>query len=150
MTAMALHLLKMCVGVESVAQLRALQARRLERLRAAGEAAELRHWTRNVPRRGAEIEGQGSLYWIIKGFVRVRQGIVALERVDDEAALKRCAIVLDPALVETVPRRCRPMQGWRYLEAADAPADGPGGRAADELAGMPPEMVAELRALGLL
>ncbi len=145
---MTVHLLKMCVGVESVAQLRALQARRLERLRAAGEPAELRHWTRNFPRRAAEIEGQGSLYWIIKGCVRARQRILALERVDDEAALKRCAIVLDPAPVETEPRRCRPMQGWRYLEAADAPADRPRGR--DKVAGMPPEMVAELRALGLL
>jgi hypothetical protein len=149
---MTVHLLKMCVGVDSVAELRALQAGRLERLSAAGDAPELHHRTRNFPRRAAEIEGRGSLYWIIKGFVRVRQGIVALERVDDEA-LKRCAIVLDPVLVETVPRRCRPMQGWRYLEAveaADAPADRPCGRAGDEIGGMPPEMVAELRALGLL
>lgn len=144
---MTVHLLKMCVGVDSVAELRALQARRLERLRAGGEPGALRHWTRNFPRRAAEIEGSGSLYWIIKGFVRVRQGIVALERVEAES-LKRCAIVLDPLLVETVPRRCRPMQGWRYLEAADAPPDLPR-RARDEAA-MPPEMAAELRALGLL
>lgn len=147
---MTVHLLKMCVGVDSVEQLRELQAGRLERQAAAGEVPTLRHWTRNFPRRADEIAGQGSLYWIIKGSVRVRQRVLALERNEDAGAIKRCAFVLDPALVETRPRRCRPLQGWRYLEPRDAPPDAPkrGGDRAQ--ARMPAEMVEELRALGLL
>ncbi len=139
----------MCVGVESVERLRQLQAQRLDRQRAAGQNPKLRHLTRNMPRRADEIVGEGSLYWIIKGHIRARQGILALERLDDASALKRCAVVLDSKIVETEPWRARPMQGWRYLQAADAPLDlnrTTGNRAPD----MPPQMMAELRELGLL
>jgi hypothetical protein len=146
---MALHLLKMCVGVDSVARLRELQAQRLDRQRASGQAPELRHLTRNMPRRADEIVGEGSLYWIIKGHIRARQRILRLERLDDATSLKRCAVVLDTKIVETQPRRARPMQGWRYLPAADAPAD----LAHSDFKGapdMPPQMMADLRELGLL
>ena len=146
---MALHLLKMCVGIESVAQLREAQAQRLERQRNAGQEPALRHLTRNMPRRADEIVGEGSLYWIIKGHIRARQRILALERLDETNALKRCAIVLDTKIVETEPWRARPMQGWRYLQETDAPADltrAAGNRAHD----MPPKMIAELRELGLM
>ena len=110
---------------------------------------ELRHVTRNMPRRADEILDGGSLYWIIKGQIRARQRIVSLERLDKANTLKRCAIVLDPKIVETQFQRARPMQGWRYLSDADAPADllrDPGDPAPE----MPPQMVAELRELGLL
>jgi len=44
--------------------------------------------------------------------------------------------------------RWRAFQGWRYLEAADAPRDlGELGKGA---ADMPPKMLEELRELGLL
>ncbi len=146
---MTLHLLKMCVGVDSIDHLRQLQAQRLERQRAAGEPAELRHVTRNMPRRADEILDGGSLYWIIKGQIRARQRIVSLERLDKSNTLKRCAIVLDPRIVETQHQRARPMQGWRYLNSADAPNDAL--RISDDAAPeMPPQMVAELRELGLL
>ena len=146
---MALHLLKMCVGVDSVAMLRERQAARLARLRAAGESAALRHLTRNMPRRADEIAGNGSLYWIIRGHIAARQEIVALARLapGDAGAPKRCAILLGREVVETELRPRRPMQGWRYLEARDAPPDrfrAPGGDA------MPPAMAAELRELGLI
>ena len=144
---MTLHLLKMCVGIDSIDQLRTRQAQRLERLGDAGQPPLLRHWTRNFPRRAAEIEGDGSLYWIIKGHVRARQRITTFERLAGHGVDKRCAIVLDPELIETVPRRCRPMQGWRYLEAADAAADLP--RSGDSATELPAEMLAELRHLGL-
>lgn len=144
---MPLHLLKMCVGVGSVAELRARQAARLERLRAAGEPAVLRHVTRNTPRRAAEIAGRGSLYWAIKGGVRVRQRVVALEPAAGPGERPHCAILLDAELAETEYRRVRPFQGWRYLEARDAPADRAGSYAAAE---PPPGMAAELRELGLI
>ncbi len=146
---MALHLLKMCVGVESIERLRLLQAQRLDRQRAAGQTPELRHLTRNMPRRADEVVGDGSLYWIIKGHIRARQRILALERLDDANALKRCAVVLDSKIVETEPRRARPMQGWRYLEATDAPFDLKRSTV-DHAPEMPPQMMAELRELGLL
>jgi hypothetical protein len=44
------------------------------------------------------------------------------------------------------PRRA--FQGWRYLEAKDAPADRPRHAALDD--NLPPAMARELRALGLL
>ncbi len=143
---MALHMLKMCVGIDSLPQLRARQAERLESRRAAGEPAVLVHLTRNMPRRASEIAGQGSLYWIIKGAICVRQPVVALEPAGDRSGLKRCAILLGPELVETVPRAARPMQGWRYLEAADAPPD----RETYASPHLPPDMEQELRELGLL
>lgn len=146
---MALHLLKMCVGVESIEHLRELQAQRLERQRAAGQAPVLRHLTRNMPRRADEVLDGGSLYWIIKGQIRARQRIVSLDRLDDENALKRCAIVIDSKIVETQLQRARPMQGWRYLSPSDAPGD-LHRAAADGLPEMPPQMMAELRELGLL
>ena len=144
---MALHLVKLCVGIDSVADLRARQAARLARLRAAGESAALRHLTRHMPRRAAEIAGCGSLYWAIKGGIRARQRIVALEELAGADGGKRCAILLDTAVVETEHRRARPFQGWRYLEECDAPPDREGGYGAADL---PPGMAAELRELGLL
>ncbi len=146
---MTVHLLKMCVGIDSIDHLRHRQAERLEAQRAAGQTAKLRHWTRNMPRRAAEIEGEGSIYWIIRGRIRARQLIVSLERDDGANAIKRCAVVLDPEVVETEPRRARPMQGWRYLEANDAPAD-LGRPVIDHEYEMPTQMIAELRELGLL
>jgi len=44
-----------------------------------------------------------------------------------------------------VPKR--PFQGWRYLEAKDAPPDWKGAEGSAEL---PRKMVEELRSLGLL
>jgi len=146
---MALHLLKMCVGVDSVALLRQRQAQRLDRQRAAGQTPELCHLTRNMPRRAEEIVGEGSLYWIIKGQIRARQRIVTLDRLADTDSLKRCAIVLDSKIVETEPRRARPMQGWRYLVAADAPLDLKS-VSSDHAPEMPSQMMAELRELGLM
>jgi hypothetical protein len=140
---MALHLLKMCVGCDSVEELRAWQDNR--RLR--GEA--LVHRTRNMPKRAAEVLDGGSLYWIIKGEVRVRQRIVGLDPGVDGEGRHFCQIRFDPLLVETIRQPRRPMQGWRYLEAADAPPDrDPNLR--DEVEAMSEPMRKELRALGLL
>ena len=101
-----------------------------------------------MPRRGDEVTDGGSIYWIIKGHIRVRQRILAIERVEDAPAPKNCALVLDQRLVETVPRRARPIQGWRYLAPADAPRDGR--HAPANVEGMPDAMAEELRELGLL
>ena len=140
---MALHLIKMCVGCDSVEDLAEWQANRLLR----GEP--LIHRTRNFPKRGAEILAGGSLYWIIKGQVRVRQRITALEAVTDGEGGRFCAIHLATELVPVIHRTQRPMQGWRYLASEDAPPDRDPAHK-DETEEMPAGMVKELRALGLM
>lgn len=135
---MALHILKLCVGIDDVDQLRAVQARRLK------EERGLRHFTRHRPRRAAEIIAGGSIYWIIRGYVQVRQQITAIEDVDHPQG-KRCALLLDPDLVLTEPQPRRPHQGWRYLEARDAPADIRAGTSDSQL---PAPLVQKLKEIG--
>jgi hypothetical protein len=131
-----LHLLKLCVGCDSVEDLAQWQRNR----------SPVEHWTRNHPKRGAEIIAGGSLYWIIKGQVRVRQRIMKLDRREREDGVW-CALVLGRRLTRVRPRLRRPFQGWRYLESEDAPPDLVKGQHSDEL---PEKLASELRALGLL
>lgn len=141
-----LHLVKLCVGCTGIEELAVWQAER------AKTHPPLRHRTRATPRRAAEIIGRGSLYWVIGGAILVRQQIddIIADRMDDASAC--CGLVLNPRLVATEPRPMRPFQGWRYLEAADAPRDRRHGMAEEQAAfgDMPSAMRQELRALGLL
>ena len=140
---MALHLLKLAVGIENIGHLRAVQERRL------AETGSLCHITRFMPRRAAEVLDGGSLYWVVRNFIRVRQRLLDLRVVkNDETGGNKCAFVLDPELVLTVPVRRRPHQGWRYFEADSAPSDL--GASIDAFGDMPADMAAELRTLGLL
>lgn len=145
---MPLHLVKMAVGIESVAHLAAVQKQRLANAPKEGGTPVLRHFTRNAPRRAEEVLDAGSIYWIVKGAIRVRQRILGIAQSRDFEGRRRCELRLDPALVRTVPRPSKPLQGWRYLEASEAPPDLDARDASTR--DMPPEMLAELRALGLL
>lgn len=137
---MAVHLVKLCVGVDSFDHLEQLQGHRL----AAG--TRLQFLTRSTPRRADEIVASGgSLYWIIKGYAQARQRIIAIEPALDRNGRPCCALVFDPSLVATAPRHFRPFQGWRYLDPGAAPADLPNGAPAD----LPPALTAELRSLGI-
>lgn len=118
-----LHLIKLCVGADSAEDLRAWQAERIAERAARGEDPRPVHVTRMWPKRAAEIAGSGSLYWVIRGMVLVRQKIAALEERTGEDGIRRCAIVLEPPLVAVEPRPKGPFQGWRYLAAKDAPRD---------------------------
>jgi hypothetical protein len=134
-----LHLLKMAVGVDDIEHLRRLRAeRRAER---GGSWV----YTRNRPRRAEQVLGGGSIYWVIRGQIRVRQRIVGFRAERDAEGRRYCLIEVDENLVPTLTRVCRPFQGWRYLSPVDAPAD-------RTVAGeAPPErMLAELRELGLI
>ena len=143
---MTLHLVKLSVGIESIEHLATVQERRRA---AAGDISggNLWHQTRQTPTRAEELLDGGSIYWVIKGVMRVRQTILGLNTIRDEDGIRRCRIMLDPVLAPTEHRRRRAFQGWRYLTAADAPPDL--GTASDT-AEMPHEMQEELRALGLL
>jgi hypothetical protein len=141
---MTVHLLRMAVGVDDIAHLRRVQKAR----RAASADGALYTYTRNTPRRADELIDGGSIYWIVKGFIRVRQRVVGVERHTDDEGRGYCMISIEPKLVPTVLQARRPQQGWRYLDPAEAPDDRPSGPAAAD--DMPPEMAAELRDLGLL
>ena len=141
---MTLHLIKLCVGVDDVGQLAAFQAARLARQRSAGQVPALCHMTRHMPRRADALLDGGALYWVIRGWVRVRQRLTTIEILSTEEG-PRCALGLDTRLVRTSPRAHRPFQGWRYLKADDAPPD-----LETTAAAMPDTMVAELKELGLL
>lgn len=145
---MTLHLIKLSVGVESIEHLAALQQARQKARRAKGEDPSLYHVTRMWPKRQAELLDGGSIYWVIKGAVRCRQGLAGFAETVNGQGLPACALVLDPKLVAVAPRPFRAFQGWRYLQPADAPRDLPGG--VDPSADLPPEMAEELRGLGLI
>jgi hypothetical protein len=155
---MAVHLVKLCVGIDSIDELVAWfaseecrKARKRKGLRSADEHS---HWTRMRPKRAAEVLDGGSLYWVIRGRICVRHRILRLDEVSDDKGNAYCAIVYDPKLILTETRPRRAFQGWRYLEDEDAPPDLADQRAALQAAraeaDLPPKMVAELKALGLL
>src|SRR5665213_3625118 len=106
----ALHLIKLCVGADSVADLAAWQKQRLAERKRAGGPAEIRHVTRQTPKRAEDLLDGGSLYWVVKGQIAVRQRILALKPVTEDG-VPHCAIVLDKDLVPTVRRGHRAFQG---------------------------------------
>ena len=117
----------------------------------SGSLENLRRWveegpealmtTRYLPKRHAEMIG-GSLYWILEHAIVARSEILGFEQRPDA----RWTIRLAPKLVLVHPRAKRAHQGWRYLEAKDAPRDLPEGAAGDALPG---RLVRELSKLGL-
>lgn len=114
-----IHLVKLSVGTESVADLVAWQKR------PAVQTVDglPRHITRMWPKRAGELVRGGSIYWVIKGEILSRQRILRLDEMTGEDGIRRCAIVLDPDMMRTRPATRAPFQGWRYLSAADAPPD---------------------------
>ena len=139
---MAVHLIKLAVGIDDVPHLRQVQK---ERRRERGRSV---FYTRHLPRREAEIVDGGSIYWVIKGFVRARQRILEFIPVVEEDGERYCLVRYELKLVETLWQPKRPFQGWRYLAPKDAPPDRPRGAAPDSE--LPERMARELRALGLL
>jgi hypothetical protein len=150
---MAVHLLKLCVGVESIAELvrhRTEMARRRNR----GGVLEDQHRTRSFPRRAEEILDGGSLYWVIRGHICVRHSILRLDEIQGEDGRTCCAIVYDPTVIVTESRPRRAFQGWRYLEDEDVPPDlfDQDAALAHAVAedGIPEKLREDLRLLGLL
>lgn len=134
---MPLHLTKVAFGVSSLdAFVARWQARENDPPYELG--------TRYLPKRFAEIAGQGSLYWILKHQLVARSPIVGF----GELPGGRVSIQLDPHLVLVEARPKRAHQGWRYLEGTDAPRDlGAGSEGVGQL---PPEMVGRLAEIGLI
>jgi hypothetical protein len=144
-----IHLVKLCVGCDTIEDLATWQKRRLEAMRAARQKPELFHRTFQTPKRRQELLSGGSLYWVIKGLIQARQRVTDLREGSKDDGTPCCLIMLDQQLVPVDPVPRRAFQGWRYLEVDDAPADIAGDRARG-LAALPPGMRKELAELGLL
>jgi hypothetical protein len=145
---MTLHLIKLCVGAASIEDLAAWQRGRLAELKKSGKKSQLFHTTFQTPKRQAEVLDGGSLYWVIKGVIQVRQCIVGFGEGHKKEGSPCCLILLDAALVPVRPLSRRAFQGWRYFDAADAPADLKRGE--KKLADLPPKMRRDLADLGLI
>jgi hypothetical protein len=145
---MTLNLLKLCVGVSAVEELQAWVDYRISEKRRLGIEPVQAHTTRMIPKRTEELLDGGSLYWVIKGNIQVRQYLKDIRPFTDDNGIKRCDLVLEQRLILTEWQPRRAFQGWRYLTNEDAPNDiGKGGSAINAL---PPELRLELANLGLL
>jgi len=140
-----INLLKLAVGIEDPGQLEARQARSIN-----ADGNVIVH-TRMTPRRSNDLLGGGSLYWVIRRLIQVRQSIVGLHTDTDHEGRNQCLIELKPNHVLVEPVRRRPFQGWRYLRPEDAPPDlyaNSEGAFIDP--NMPTKMRIELKRLGLI
>ncbi|MCC3860472.1 DUF1489 family protein [Pseudemcibacter aquimaris] len=139
---MAVNIIKLCVGIESVEHL--IEARKNDP-RNKGLDYNF-HVTRFKPKRADEILDGGSLYWVMKGFIQARQRIIGFEEVKTDNGTK-CMIKMDKKiyLTESQPRRA--FQGWRYLDQQSAPKDLPENSPEQN---MPTELRNDLKELGLI
>ena len=130
---MSLHMIKLCVGVARVET--------LERRASKGEWLTVH--TRMTPKRAAELEDGGSLFWVMKGSVVCRMPILDIST-RGEGKASMCHIKLSPEVIRTAPQARRPFQGWRYLDLKDAPPDLSTLDAGD----LPEELAKQLREMG--
>lgn len=131
---MPLHMTKIAFGATSAQSLR-------DWLESHAGEREARLTTRYLPKRAAEMAG-GSLFWILGGVLIGRSALLGFaERPDGKVWIR-----LEPRLIAVEARPRRAHQGWRYLEAADAPPDVLEG--SGEV--LPPALASELARLGLL
>jgi hypothetical protein len=126
-------MIKLCVGVA--------QVETLERRAAKGQWLTVN--TRMTPKRAAEIEDGGSLFWVMKGSVTCRMPILDIST-KGEGRTSHCLIKLSPEVIRTAPQARRPFQGWRYLEPKDAPMD----LSTLDAGEVPPELAKQLREMG--
>ena len=141
---MTIHLQKLSVGSESIQTLQDWQDHVVSSRRKKGLSAHHVHVTRMFPKRRDELLDGGSIYWVIKGQILCRNAIAGLEETTKNGQ-RACAIMMEPALIPVLPQPRRAFQGWRYLQADDAPADLTGrGLGAD----LPPALRSKLLDIG--
>lgn len=145
---MALNLVKLCVGAQSIDDLECWQAMPRNQKTVKGQRVAY-HTTFQTPTRQQELLAGGSLYWVIKGVILVRQPIAGFAQGQKDDGSPCCLILLDTALVPVRPVPRRAFQGWRYLPADDAPPDS-NALAGGDVAAMPPKMRKTLADLGLI
>ncbi len=136
-----IHIQKLCVGVESVEDLR----QRMQ-VRASQGTDMVCAYTTYKPKQADALIQHGSLYWIIKGKMSARQKVIGFGEWIDDFGRVRTKILLDKTVIPTVPYACRPFQGWRYLKPNDTPED----LQHTNPNGIPSDMVYLFRDLGIL
>ena len=145
---MTLHLVKLCVGAATVEDLAAWQADHRPHKTRDGEPC-VYHPTFQTPKRQAELLDGGSLYWVIRGIILVRQKLIGFEEGVKDDGTPACRLLLALPLVAVRPTPRRAFQGWRYLAADEAPPDLKSGKR-DHVGAMPAEMRKALADLGLI
>ena len=146
---MSLHLIKLCVGCDSIEDLASWQAERLKQMRKAGQKKpRLFHRTFQMPKRRAELLDGGSIYWVIKGIVQVRQPLLDITEGTKDDGTPCCLLIFKNELVPVRPVPRRAFQGWRYLDPDEAPEDLK--RGSSDIVAMPPKLRKQLAELGLL
>lgn len=140
-----IHMVKLCVGADSVEDLAVWQDHVMTERKRAGLSANPVHETRQTPKRGDELVDGGSMYWVIKGVILVRQAFTEVKTMDDHYGKTFCQLILDPRLVLTEPQGRKAFQGWRYFKPEDVPPDLKASYAAD----VPPELSRALREAGV-
>lgn len=146
---MPLHLIKLSVGTDSIADLQGWIDDKIKAQKKRGvKKPERIHTTRMVPKRADELKDGGSIYWVIKGQIMCRETILDIRPFTDKDGIHRCKLVLDPKCIPVEPRPRAAFQGWRYLVDKEAPRDL--GKIGKGALNMPEEMRRELMQLGLL
>ncbi len=111
-----MHLIKLCVGVDKWQEIPEYQSMMLQ-----GEG-KIYHQTRNFPKKYAEIIANGSLYWVIRGQVLLRQKILGFDT-HYIGETRYCQILLQADYQLVIPTPWRAFQGWRYLPPDQSPPD---------------------------
>ena len=145
---MRINLLKTAAGLQEIDQL--IERQSGNKVTFEGKKVTYAY-TRYMPKRAAEIiASEGSIYWIMKNRIQVRQRILGFKMAKEEDGFEWCMIIVEPRLYQTYSVQKRAIQGWRYLEETAAPKDR-GIYTGADIEGEPPaEMAEELKKLGLL
>lgn len=143
-----INLLRTAAGIKDLQELQAIQQHFRTRMqKGMGEVVVIT--TRNTPKRADELLDGGSVYFIVKNIIQVRQTILDIQTIQDADGAKCCQILLSPKIMRVMPVAQRAVQGWRYLDSAKAPQDL--GYLHTTNDGAPPaDMADDLKALGLL
>lgn len=116
---MTIHLLRMAAGITELNDLYAYIQKEKRKEKGLGLVTSI--YTRNTPKRMADLLEGGSVYNIMRSMILCRRRILDIR--DKKRADGWCEIVLDAELIRVMPAAHKPFQGWRYLEPARAPKD---------------------------
>src|SRR5476651_1594086 len=92
---MPLHLIKLCVGCDTVANLEDWIKQKLQEKKKRRQKPEHIHTTRMVPKRADELTSGGSLYWVIRGQITCRERILDIRPFTDKDGIGRARARFD-------------------------------------------------------
>jgi len=144
---MAVHLIKLVVGVDDLDQFLEIQKNSIVDYN--GEPANAVR-TRYKPKREAEVLDGGSLYRVIKNKICCRQKILGFETIESSDKGTQTLIMVEPTIIQTISTPKRPFQGWRYFESAAVPRDRGVYLGDNQREEIPEDMEKDLKEMGLL